>query len=63
MEKEVPNMSALILIITFVILFFAGYGFMEHLDRALDHGILHPYWDSEEEQNSRRTLSTQKKAS
>lgn len=56
-------MSALILIITFVILFFAGYGFMEHLDRALDHGILHPYWDSEEEQNSRRTLSTQKKAS
>lgn len=56
-------MSALMLIVTFVILFLAGYRFMEHLDRALDHGILHPYWDSEEEQLSNPALSTQKKAS
>lgn len=63
MEKEVHPMSALILIITFAILFFAGYRFMEHLDHALDNGSLHPYWDSEEEQISKLTLPAQKKAS
>lgn len=63
MEKEVPPMSALILIVTFAILFFAGYLFMDHLDHALDNGILHPYWDSKEEQISKLPLSAQKKAS
>lgn len=56
-------MSAFILIVTFVVLFLAGYRFMEHLDHALDHGILHPYRDSEEEQLSKPALLPQKKAS
>lgn len=56
-------MSALILTVTFAILFFAGFHFMKHLDSALDHGILHPYWDSEEEQLSKSSLYSQKKAS
>ena len=61
--KEVYPMSALIIIITSLILFFAGYWFMGRLDHALDSGTLHPYWDSEEERNSRINLSVEKKAS
>lgn len=56
-------MSALIIIITSIALFFAGYWFMGRLDRALDSGTLHPYWDSEEERISGINLSVQKKAS
>ncbi len=56
-------MSALIIILTAIVLFLAGYWFMGRLDRVLDSGTLHPYWDSEEERISAMNLSVQKKAS
>lgn len=56
-------MTALILIATFIFLFFAGYWFMERLDHALHSGVMHPFWDSEGECISILTPSIQKKAS
>lgn len=56
-------MTALLLIATFTFLFFVGYRFMDCLDHALDNGNLHPYWDSEEEQEGGSMPFGQKKAS